>query len=104
MQYKEELLPLAFKQAKAIRSKIAELGITSDMSDEEKDSLVIKLAKEKAEETGKPYTSHLKGMEWYVDSLVEKSTLENKELLEAQYKELLPYNSSFDELAVMLDD
>ena len=103
MKYKEELLPLSYKQSKAIIAKIAELGITPDMADEEKDKLVVKLAKEKAETSGKPYTSHLKGMEWYVNSLVEKSALEGKELLETQYNEMLPYNSSFDELAAMLE-
>ena len=104
MEYKEELLPLAFKQSKAIIAKIAELGITPNMSEEEKDKLVISLAKEKAKETGKPYTSHLKGMEWYVRSLAEKSALSAKELLETQYKEMLPYNSSFEELVSMLEE
>ena len=104
MEYKEELLPLAFKQSKAIRSKIAELGITPNMSEEQKDELIVSLAEEKAKETGKPYTAHLKGMEWYVRTLAEKSALSAKDLLETQYKEMLPYNSSFDELAAMLEE
>jgi len=103
MKYKEELLPLSFKQSKAIIAKIVELGITPDMTDEDKDELVIKLSKDKAETSEKPYTSHLKGMEWYVNNLIEKSSLEGKELLERQYNEMLPYNSSFDELAAMLE-
>ena len=104
MKYKEELLPLSYKQSKTIIAKIVELGITPDMTDEDKDKLVVKLAKDKAKESGKPYTAHLKGMEWYVNSLVEKSAKDAKELLETQYKEMLPYNSSFDELAAMLEE
>jgi hypothetical protein len=102
MEHKNELLPLAFKQAKGIKDKILELAITASMDTNLKDELVIKLAKAKAVESGKPYTSHLSGMEWYVDSLVEKSQLTDKELLQTQYDELLPSNSSFDELVGML--
>lgn len=102
MDYKQELLPLAFKQAKAIKSKIEELNISSDMSQDKIDELVLKLAKDKAEISGKKYTSHLKGMEWYVKSLIEKSDLSKAELLQAQYDELLPANSSFEELVNMM--
>jgi len=102
MQHKNELLPLAYKQAKGIKEKIGELGITKEMTQDAKDKLTISLAKAKAEESGKPYTAHLSGMEWYIESLIAKSQLEDKELLQTQYDELLPANSSFDELVGML--
>jgi hypothetical protein len=101
-EYKQEILPLAFKQAKAIKDKIAELKISDNMSEKEVDQLVIELAKTNAEGTGKPFKKYLSGQEWYVKSLIEKSKLSDRELLEAQYKELLPANSSFDELVNMM--
>jgi|SaaInlV_150m_DNA_4_1039716.scaffolds.fasta_scaffold19988_2 hypothetical protein len=102
MNHKPELLPLAFNQAKGIQSKISELNISKDMTQEAKDIIITKLATDKAITSGKPYTSHLSGMEWYVESLVEKSQLDKKALLQAQYDELLPANSSFDELVGMM--
>lgn len=102
MEHKNELLPLAFNQAKGIKAKIAELEITASMDTDFKDAVIVSLAKAKAVESGKPYTSHLSGMEWYVDSLVAKSAMTDKELLQTQYNELLPANSSFDELVGML--
>ena len=102
MEHKNELLPLAFNQAKGIKAKIAELEITASMDTDFKDALIIKLAKDKSVTSGKPYTAHLSGMEWYVNNLVEKSQLTDKELLQTSYNELLPANSSFDELVGMM--
>ena len=102
--YKEELLPLAFNKAKAIKNKIVELGLTSSITDDDKEQLIIELAKAKSDSSGKPWTSHLSGMEWYVNDLLVKSELSSKELLEICYKELLPSNSTFDELTRMLEE
>jgi len=99
MSYKQELLPLAYNRARSIKAKIEELGITADT---DVDELVIKLAKAKAEDSDKSWTNFLKGQEWYVKELIRKSKLDNKELLEECYQELLPANSSFDELVAML--
>ena len=101
-EYKQELLPIAFKQAKGIKEKIAELGLSITTTEEQQDALVISLSKDKAVISGKPFKSHLSGMEWYVTSLIEKSQLGDKELLQATYKELLPANSTFDELVGMM--
>lgn len=102
MEYKQELLPLAYKQATSVIRTIEELAITAKMDSDAKDNLIVKLARDKAEKTGKPYTAHLNGMEWYVESLITKSQLSKKELLQEEYNELLPANSSFDELVRML--
>ena len=102
MEHKNELLPMAFSQAKGIKARILELAITSSITEDARDEVIISLAKAKALESTKPYTAHLAGMEWYVDSLVAKSAMTDKELLQTQYNELLPANSSFDELVGMM--
>ena len=102
MDHKQELLALAFKQAKAIKAKIAELEITQEMEQDKVDVLITSMAKDKAETSGKPYTAHLSGMEWYIKDLQAKSIMKDEQLLQNQYNELLPANSSFEELTRML--
>jgi len=99
MNYKQELLGLSYKKAKAIKAKIAELGVNKDTNVEE---LVTKLAKAKEQAGDGKWTTHLKGQEWYVNDLVAKSQMTNQELLESVYQDLLPANSSFEELVGML--
>lgn len=102
MEHKQELLALAFKQAKAIKTKIVELNISDTMEQDTVDTLIVSLAKNKSETSGKPYTAHLSGMEWYVKDLQAKSVMKDDQLLQNQYNELLPANSSFEELTKML--
>ncbi len=103
MEYKEELLPMAYKRAKWVIEKIDELGITSDMDKSAQDKLILSLAKAKGEQDGTPFLKLIKGQRWFVESLIKKAGLTKKELLELEYQELLPANSSFDELVGMLD-
>ena len=102
MEYKNELLAYAYRKAKSVLAKIKELGITPDLSEDAIEKLVIQLSKAKAALDSSDWKKHLKGQEWYVSDLVKKSAMTNKELLDVEYQELLPANSSFDELVNMM--
>ena len=102
MDEKAELLPLAFKQARGLRAKIAELGITPSSDDAFLESLAEKLAQEKAERVGGKASSHLSGQIWYMHELVRVSGLTKEDLFEECYNALLIQNSSREELISML--
>ena len=98
MNYKQELLAVAFKKTKAMQAKITELEIESLDTQDKIDELVLKLSKAKEGD----WKKNLKGQEWYVENLIRCSKLAKKELFDECYKELLPYNSTYDELLAML--
>ena len=79
-------LTLAFKKVTGKSTKIKELGITVELTDEEVDEVIIALAKAKAEREGTDWTSHVKGMRWYVEDLQTFSALNAEERLELEYK------------------
>ena len=101
-ELKQELLPLAFKRAKAVKSKIKELKVTPEMDEDAQVALAEKLCETKY---GEDYSSKdLQGMEWYISNLVKLSGMEDKKLLDYMYQDLLPANSSYDELVAMLGE
>ena len=100
--YRQDLIATAFRKAVSIRQKIKELSITPQLKEDELEELAKKLAAEKALKTGVKISETIAGQEWYVKSLLKYSSMSKEELLEAQYRELLIDNSSFDELLEMM--
>ena len=103
MERNPMILSTAFKRVKGKLSKIKELGITSTMSEEEVDALILKLAKDKAKEDGKSYKDHLKGMRWFVEELVKFSGLNSQEMLDACYEEVFPQVASEAEMLAAIE-
>ena len=102
MEIKQELVGTSFRKARAVLAAIDTHGITPDMSEEAIEELVMNFAKAKVVLKGGKLSDYIKGQEWYVNSLVEKSRLEKREIMKLEYDELNIENSSFDELAAML--
>ena len=88
-----EALALAYNTTRAKLRKIKELGITPKLTETKIEKLVITLAKNKADNENGDYKDKIKGMEWYVNDLVEFSKLTVEEQLE------LEYNNSFGKVA-----
>ena len=104
MEKNQEALALAFKKARYKKTRIAELGITPDMTDEAVDVLVEKLALAKAVEANAPITKFHKGQEWYVEHLIIASSMTGTELIEAEYLESVGEVSTESEMAHLLDN
>mgnify|MGYP006995575616 CR=1 FL=1 len=102
MEYKEELLPAAFKSARSKRERAVELGITPSSTKEELEAIAIARAQAKVISDGGKLSEYIKGQEFYVNSLQSAISADKSELLKSEYKELSIMNSSFDELVDML--
>lgn len=94
----------AFRSARGKSVKIAELGITPDMSEDAIDEIVSQLAEKKAEETGKKFEDIVKGQRWYVEDLVKFSGLDAQERLDYEYMQKFPDIASEDEMLQSLED
>jgi len=103
LDIKQELMPMAYKKAKGIIDKIKELRVKPELleDDDKFDELVMKMAKAKYGEN--PSSKEIEGQEWYLGYLCRMSALNGNGLLMSCYEELLPYNSTEDELSSMLD-
>jgi len=104
MDKNQHALALAFKKAKAKSNKIKELGITPDMSTQDIEAMIIAQAKAKAEEAGDEWTTHIKGMRWYIESLVAFSALGAQERLDAEYEDAFADVASEAEMLAKLED
>jgi len=104
MKKNQHALALAFKKAKAKGSKIKELGITPDMSEQDIEDMIVTQAKLKAELDDSAWTTHIKGMRWYIESLVKFSSLEAEERLDAEYEEAFADVASEAEMLAKLEE
>lgn len=104
MDKNQHALALAFKKAKAKSNKIKELNIHSDMTEQEIEDMIVMQAKAKAETAGDEWTTHIKGMRWYVESLVKFSGLSAKERLEVEYEDAFAEVASEAEMLAKLED
>jgi len=84
---------LAFKRCVGKLKKIKELGITPDMSEDQIEEMIERLATAKAAEKEVNLSEVVSGQRWYVTDLVHFSGLTHEEQLEAEY------NNSFAETA-----
>ena len=100
MSKNQEILALAFRKAKAKNEKIKEYDINADMSAEDTEQLVIKLAKLK---NPNEWTAEVKGQTWYVKDLQEFSKLTAAERLNHQYEIEFPSIASEAELLAKLE-
>jgi len=85
-----EALASAYRRAVAKSSKIKELGISPDMTDEELDSTIELVAKAKADRDGVEWTTLVKGQRWYINDLKDFSELTANERLELEYTNSFP--------------
>jgi len=104
MDKNQHALALAFKKAKAKSNKIKELGIHPDMSEQEIEAMIIAQAKAKAEADGDDWTTHIKGMRWYVESLVNFSGLSAQERLDTEYEDAFAEVASEAEMLKKLEE
>jgi hypothetical protein len=99
-----QVLAAAFRVAKAKKAKIAQLGITADMTEDEIDSLVMSLAEAKAIEKEAPMKDFVAGQQWYVEQLVTFAGMTAKERLDAEFEDKFPEVASEEELLALLED
>ena len=97
-------LALAFNRARAKKKKIAELGITPEMTEEDIEALVIEYANHKASKEKGDVEDHLKGVEWYINDLVEFSKMSTAEQLDHEYNECFGEVASEDEMLQALEN
>lgn len=103
MDKNQQVLAAAFKKAKRKLKRIKELGIKPDMTEEQIDEIVVRLAEAKAIEDGVPVKEHLDGQQWYVESLVSAAGMTSQELLDHEYEESFADLASEDEMTAQLD-
>lgn len=94
-----EAMAIAYKRALAVAVKINELGITPATTAEEVNVLIELLAKAKSADSGKDWTTHVKGMRWYVEDLVKVSGMNAIDRLDYEYQRAFPDVASEDEMA-----
>ena len=103
MQEKQpQALASGYRRAVGKLTKIKELKITPDMTQEAIDALVEKLAKAKGKEEGKDWKTKVDGQRWYVTDLVKFSGMELNEALEHEYSMAFPDTASEDEMLTAL--
>jgi hypothetical protein len=102
MERNPQVLPAAFKKARAKLKKIEELNITPDMSEDSIDNLVITLSEIKALETETHINNFISGQQWYVQSLVDFSAMNAEERLNQEYDDCFPDIASEQEMLDML--
>ena len=104
MDKNQHALALAFKKAKAKSKKIKELNIHSDMTEQEVEDTIVVQSKAKAETAGDGWTTHIKGMRWYVESLVKFSGLDAQARLDTEYEDAFVEVASEAEMLAKLQD
>jgi len=104
MDKNQHALALAYKKAKAKSNKVKELGIHIDMSEQDIEDMIVTQAKAKAETAGDEWTTHIKGMRWYVESLVKFSGLTATERLNTEYEDAFAEVASEAEMLAKLED
>jgi len=97
-----QALALAFKKCRGKLLKIAELGITPDMSDEAVDAMIEKLSEAKADAASSNMAEFVAGQRWYVESLVKFSGLETEAQLQAEYEDSFAESASETEMLTAL--
>ena len=102
MEWKEELLPTAFRAARSKRKRAEDLGITPKTTQKKLEAIVLKRTKQKVQENGGKLSDYLAGQEFYINSLFKAVCMSKNTLLQEEYNELNINNSSFEELAEML--
>jgi len=104
MDKNQHALALAFKKARAKSSKIKELGIHPDMSEQEIEAMIIAQAKAKAEADGDEWTTHIKGQRWYIESLIAFSALNAQERFDTEYEDAFAEVASEAEMLKKLEE
>jgi len=104
MDKNQHALALAFKKAKAKSNKIKELNIHSDMTNQEIEDMIVTQSKAKAETAGDEWTTHIKGMRWYVELLIKFSGLDAQERLNTEYEDAFAEVASEAEMLAKLQD
>lgn len=93
---------LAFKKCKGKVLKVAELGITPDMPENQREALIETLANIKVVEDGVEFKDAVKGQRWYVESLIKFSGLEPQAQFDAEYDMAIEDTASEDEMVDIL--
>ena len=99
-----QVMATAAKKAVSMLARIQQLGITSDMSEDDKDALVMNLAEAKAIESELPVGDFVKGQEWYVQNLVDFAGMTPLQRLDDQYNDCFYEVASEEEILAMLTD
>ncbi len=94
----------AGKKARAKLVKIQELGITADMSEDDADALIVRLATAKAIEDSVPVADKMKGQQWYVNELIKFAGMTALERLNTEYDDCFFEVASEEEILAMLED
>jgi len=103
MDKNQHVLAIAFRKAKGKKGAIKRLGISPEMDNDSRRTLVISLAETKAKNEGVPVESLIDGQQWYVQSLTDFSALTPVDQLEAEYTAAFPEVASEDELLAALE-
>ena len=98
MQRNPQAQASASKRAIAKSRKITELKITPDLTVEEQDELVLRLADAKGVEAGTSRDGFIKGEEWYVKDLMTFSAKTAQERFDYEYNQAFHEVASEDEV------
>lgn len=109
MDRNQQVLASAFRKAKGKRGAIIRHSISPSLKDDKgeitpaAEKLIVKLAKAKALKEGVEYSTLLDGQQWYVEDLIDFSTLNVAEQLEAEYQSAFPSVATEDEMLAALE-
>ena len=93
----------ALRKAMAKTTRIKELNLSTEMSQEDKDAVIINLATAKAMVTGKKLKDVVGGQTWYVEDLIEYSCLTPKERFEKEYNDCLIDEADEDDIEAFIE-
>lgn len=103
-----ELNPAAKAKARRVAlaktKRIAQLGLSTEMSVEDKDQIILNLATAKAMLDGKQISDVIAGQEWYVNDLIEYSCLSPQERFDKEYNEAIVSECNDEEFYALLEE
>ncbi len=92
------------RQARSMLDKVEQLGITAEMSEDDMDALVLRLAEAKAIEQDKPMKGFVSGQNWYVGQLIAFAGMTPLERLNFKCEEVFYDIASEEEILATLAD
>lgn len=117
MDQNQQVLAKAFRKTKGKRGAVIKHGISIELYKHDEDGklivpnelapagvkLITKLAKAKAIKEGGEYSTYLDGQQWYIEDLIDFSTMLVPDQLEAEYNFAFPDVASKDEMLAALE-
>lgn len=84
------VLATAYRRVVAKTNRIKELGLNTDLTEEQINEIIEARARAKAETEGGEWTTYVKGQRWYIEDLIKFSELGALDALEYEYMQSFP--------------